>query len=282
LKGAVAGISQVARSHLLVANERRLPYVADDLMDWALSLRSAAAAEVCGKSRPLRLDGASSRVASPLEGRAHPRGDERMMILSAVAQLAVEDGYEALTVTRIRAAAGVSRRRFDAHFEGVVDCFLAALDTLLERTLVEARDAYLRAGGWPVGVHPALLRVCQLLAQEPNLVKLIFFELFAPGTETLRWQAGLVSNLGSLLRGIASEEHRPTVPASEASVAAVLALLRRQARAGRAQSLPSIAGALSYLVLAPAIGPEVAAAAIRGPGPTITPIGDQERIAQSS
>src|SRR5690349_23301030 len=38
---------------------------------------------------------------------------------SATARLASKEGYATLTVPRVRAAAGVSRRSFDTYFEGV-------------------------------------------------------------------------------------------------------------------------------------------------------------------
>ena len=80
----------------------------------------------------------------PVAPATHDRGardEDRARILDAVAWLAAEEGYRQLTVPRIRAAAGVSRKRFDEHFEDVQGCFIAALEHLTERALAHAVPA---------------------------------------------------------------------------------------------------------------------------------------------
>jgi len=268
LKGVVAGISHVARSRLLTGGEGELPDSVDELTDWVLSLRSRAALEVCGRSsRPKGARDSSRNWASggqPFVDRAEVPGDERAMLLAAVVQLAGEDGNETLTVTRIRMAAGVSKRRFDSHFDGVADCFLAALELLAGRALLETRDAYLDAGDWQAGVHKALVRLCSTLTQDPALVRMGFLGVLVAEPLTVRWRANFVSNMGSLLFCSAPPGQRPTKVAAEASAAAAMALLHHNVTTGRARQLPVIAGALSYLALAPAIGGEAAAAVIGG------------------
>lgn len=267
VKGIVAGTIRVARARLLAGEARRLAEDADELMSWALSLRSAAAREACPGSvhpvpgpagQPLRIDnGRAARV-----GRELP-GDERAMILSAAVQLAATEGYEELTVPRIRTAAGLSRRRFEAYFDGVDDCFLAALELLAARLLAGAKAAYHSADDWPTGVHRACANFCREIAEDPLLVRLAFFELLAPGQEAIAWRVNLIGNLSSLLRCTAPAATRPTKLAAEASTGAVWAILHHYATTGRAQQIPRVTGTVSYLVLAPAIGAERAVEAIR-------------------
>src|SRR5262249_52001276 len=113
-----------------------------------------------------------------------PAADERTMIVSAVAQLPAREGYAALTVPGIRSAAGVSRRRFDDHFEGVVDCFLAALELLVGDVNRKVQAAYRTAADWSTGIYRAVATTCTEIAADPLLVRLLFFELFVPGRET--------------------------------------------------------------------------------------------------
>lgn len=265
LRGVVVGISQIARVRLLRSEERELPDEVDDLMDWVLSLRHEAAYEVWSKGTGA---GAASRQDqtgapnSPTSVRHLEPGDERGMILSAVARLAAKDGYQGLTVTRICAAAGVPHRRFIEHFSGVEDCFLAALEMRTESALKQARSTYRKTEDWPLGVHRTISWLCSALAQDRTLVRMGFVEVMVAGAETLPWRVTFLSTVTSLLRRAAPAEQRPGDLAAEASIAAVLGLMHSFATAGRARRLPMIAGMLSYLVLAPAIGPEAAASVI--------------------
>jgi AcrR family transcriptional regulator len=262
IKGIVAGVIRVARARVLAGAEQELRTEADELMRWALSLSSEWASDVCKGSAGCSQ--AATRSLSDwnkANGQPAP-GDERMMIAAAAARLAAEEGYAALTVPRIRGVTGISRRRFEEHFDGVTDCFIAAVETLVGRVLAKAREAYLRADTWPSGIHHALATVCQGIAADPILVKLVFLELYAPALASVHWRAELTANLQFALRAGAPAEERPTALEAEASVGAVWALLHHYASAGRAAELPKLAGTASYLVLAPAIGPERAVEAI--------------------
>ena len=266
-KAIVAGSRRVAVARLLEGKTDNLVEDADGLMQWALSLCSEKAKEVS----PGSPQSVPELSAPPLTNGNHPKvrsgdlrlGDERLMILTAVAELAAAEGYAELTVPRIRAAAGISRRRFDEHFEGVTDCFLAALEMLVEPVRAEALNAYPGAGAWPNGVVRAVETVCREIAADPLLVRLAFFELYAPGRETVGWRSDLIADLSTALRASAPVEQRPGELAAEASIAAAWAVLYEYAVAGRTADLPQAAGTISYLILAPAIGAETAAEVIR-------------------
>ena len=62
---------------------------------------------------------------------------DRARVLAAISELTVADGYSGLTIPRIRSAAGVTRRRFDAVFENVEDCYLTAIELRVEDALNE-------------------------------------------------------------------------------------------------------------------------------------------------
>jgi AcrR family transcriptional regulator len=264
IKGIVAGEARVARARLLSGRERELPEETDALMSWALSLRDRAAREVCGV-----CPGSNSPQPEPLDGE--PRsgalvellGDERAVILFAAADLAAKEGYAALTAPGIRRAAGVSRRRFDAHFEDVADCFLAAVELLIGRAMAAARNAFRGPGGWPRAMHRGLTAFCAQIAADPTLLRLVFLEVPVAGCKAVRWGARFIADFAALLCGTAPVEQRPSELEAEASVAAVWALLHHYVTAGRASQLPQLAGTLTYLVLAPAIGAEQTAEAIR-------------------
>ena len=139
VKGIVAGVHRVARARLLAGRAHELPGLADELLEWMLCFRCHAATSLA------HLDAPSAPVAPDAATLAmHDRGvreDDRARILDAVARLAAREGYWQLTVPRIRAEAGVSRKRFDQHFEDVQGAFIEALERLTERSLAHAVPA---------------------------------------------------------------------------------------------------------------------------------------------
>lgn len=268
VRGIVAGVARVARARLLAGRGWALQRDVGELEEWALSLRDNAATEVCRSRGASAVDG---RVGMP--GNGHdvtaggtgwlPGADERGLILTAAARMVADEGYEALTVPRIRTAAGVSRSSFDAHFESVEDCFLTALEWGAGHLLSDARTAFLEAGGWPGGVYRAFAMLCAQIANKPFLGRLGFVDVFAPGGQGVRWRARFVANMGGFLRGSAPPGQRPTELGAEASAGAVCEVVRHHVATGQARRLPQAAGALSYIVLAPAIGAAAAEEAIR-------------------
>lgn len=255
VKGIVAGCGRAARARLLSGHPRQLTLDEGELMAWVLSFYDEEIVHLCG----LGAAGPPPLPATPAE---LPLGDEGAMILAATARLAGKEGYAALTVPRIRAAAGVSRRSFDAHFDGVEDCFLATLEMLSSRTLATAEPFYLTADDWASGVHRMIARLCQHLAGDPTFASLAFLEVFSPGAEAIRWRSETIAKLAAMLRRGAPPARRPTVFAAEASVGAMWGVIHHFVATGRGAQLPIVAPVLSYLALAPALGGAAAVDAI--------------------
>jgi AcrR family transcriptional regulator len=254
VKGIAAGCFGTARARLLTRDPRPV-LDGGELAKWALSFCDDDVARLCG----LKVAGAPPL---PVTAAGPPLGDERSMIVAATAKLAREEGFATLTVPRVRAAAGVSRRSFDTHFDGVKDCFLATLEALSDRTLAEAEPLYRTAGDWASGVHRMTVRLCQHLAGDPTFSNLAFLEGFSPGSGQVEWRCGTVGKLASMLRREAPPELRPTEVAAEASVAAMWGVINHFVAGGREAQLPFAAPVLSYLALAPALGGAAAVDAI--------------------
>jgi AcrR family transcriptional regulator len=264
VKGIVAGCARVARARLLSGHPRQLTLDGDELMEWAFSFCDDEAARLCG----LGAAGAAPLTATAAEA---PLGDERAMILSATARLASEEGYAALTVPRVRAAAGVSGSSFYAHFDGVGDCFLATLEMLSARTLAAAEPFYLTAEDWASGIHRMMAKLCQYLAGDPDFANLAFREVFSPGPEAIQWRSEMIAKLAALLRQGAPPQQRPTVFAAEASIGAMWGVIHHFVASGSGDQLPIAAPVLSYLALAPAIGGAAALDAIISPSTQARP-----------
>ena len=255
VKGIVAGVHRVARAQLLAGRAHELPGLAEELLEWMLCFR-------CQDAATLERPGHASALVAPATHDRGVREDDRERILDAAALLAAREGYWQLTVPRIRVEAGVSRKRFDQHFEDVQGCFIAALERLTERALAHAVPAGRAARTWPAGLHRAMCALCAEIAADPVLARLGFIEVFAPGPDGMLYRERSVAGIAESLRISVPAGQRPSELAAEASIGAVWGVIHHHVALGRARQLPSIAGVLSYFALAPAIGAERAVQAI--------------------
>lgn len=256
-KAIVAGIAWVVREHLLTGRERELANLTDELVAWALSLLSEEAGELGRIYEPEPL-----APGLRLVGDWSPPLDERSLLLTATARLVAEEGFENLTVPRIRAVAGVSRRSFDAQFENVTECFLATIEHHSGQALSWAAEAATAVEAWPEAVCRVLTAFCDLVRDE-RLAAMMFVEIFAPGPEGVRCRSRLMAETAADYRASAPAGQRPSPIAAEASLGAVWSLAYEEIAAGRAERLSEIAGTLAFVALAPSLGPRAAAAAIR-------------------
>jgi AcrR family transcriptional regulator len=247
VKGIVAGGGRMARAQLLSGEPWQPALDGDELMEWALSFCDTDVVRLRG----LGVAGAPPPPATAAE---IPLEDERALILAATAKLASKEGYATLTVPRVRIAAGVSRRSFDSHFEGVADCFLATLEMLSGRTLAAAAPFYLTADDWASGIHRMIAGLCQHLACDSAFAGLAFLEVFSPGPEAIQWRSEMIAKLAAMLRRGAPPARLPSKFAAEASVGAMWGVIHHFVASGRGAQLPIAAPALSYIALAPALG----------------------------
>jgi AcrR family transcriptional regulator len=269
IEGVVAGAERIARARVAAGRERELLALGDDLAEWALCYRSEAAASLVDLDRipvpggpPAWLSPAPSSGTEEGGARARSLTNDRALLLFAVAKLAVAEGYGRLTVPRICKAAGVSRRGFGIHFDGVGDCFLAALEERARGAMAHATAARAGAASWPGGVHRAVASLCAQIAADPTLANLCFVEAFAPGGDGMRCRERLMAEIVELLRNAAPAGGRTDDFTAEAAVGAIWGVIHHCVVSGRAHQLPRAGAMLSYLALAPAVGARAAVTAI--------------------
>lgn len=256
-KGTIGGLSQVARSHLLMEAYGDLIDESKALSDWVGAVGKHAKwvlglgqATTSSRPRENEIQGTTS------ENGQSPPIAEREMILWAVSTLAATEGFKALTLSNIRRRFGIPRRRFEEHFADVTDSFLSAVESHFDRNLAAPWTASLDAGQWPGSVDRAFAGLCRELAANQTLSELLFHALPEAGREGARQRARFISRLAASLCVSAPVEIRPSSVAAEASIAAGWTLLEAEATQKRAQRLPDLAGELAYFVLAPLIGSE--------------------------
>lgn len=141
---------------------------------------------------------------------------------------AAERGPAALTVARVIARAGVSRRAFYELFADIEDCFLRTLDWGLQiaRTRVQAAAADERT--WREAVRSGLAELLRFLDEQPLLAQLFIVHAPAGGPRVLQRRSQALAELrdaidqGTRGRTVARE---PSPVVAEGAVGAVMAVL---------------------------------------------------------
>jgi AcrR family transcriptional regulator len=264
IEGMVGGIAHVSRKCLISGEVAELSASSGDLVEWALSYPDASATQLVSLDqqsvwRDTTLEPLRGAFASGAE--SWPATGDRAIILAATAELATRSGYCGLTAARIRSAARVSRRKFEAYFDDLEDCYLAAIEQRVGEAMAQAARAQAAARSWAGGAYRAITALCDHIAEDQLLARVCLTDDFPPGPNGALHRQRFIDALLELL-----SDQAPQLPASslttEASTGALWSLfhhhlirdwaLRRQ-----------ISATLAYLALAPAIGAPAAVAAIQ-------------------
>jgi AcrR family transcriptional regulator len=262
IEGMVAGIARVARNRLRAGRQGELAGMEEEVMEWAMSLTS----ELAGGLAELDLGSLLGNPAIVATNVSLPPRGDRATILAAVGKLVSNDGYKYsdLTVPRIRRGAGLSRRIFDAHFDDVEECFLAALDERAAGVAAQAARAQMAGVTWGGGVHRAINAYATQIAGDPLLARVCVRDDFAVGSKGSVTRLRLVAGVSDQLRDSAPLESPASEFSSEASAGAVWNVFHHHVLRDWVVHHPEISATLSYLALAPALGAEATLAAISG------------------
>lgn len=258
-EAVVTGLARVARGAVMAGRADELAEMSAEAAEWICRICDEAGVGL------FEVEGESPAVADGSRGAVPTPGDERTMILAAATKLAAKEGYDTLTIPRIRRAAGVSREAFDTHFDGVEDCFLDALDYRVRQVFTASVRQAASGDTWPDRVHDALDALCTGIGADPERTRATFVEIFAAGEAGVKRGIGLLDETARAVRAFAPAGMRPNPFCCEASVAAIWGLLGRTVEEGRGAEAPALVPALSFLVLAPSIGAAEAIAVVERP-----------------
>ncbi len=259
-RAIVGGVRFVVIRRLREKREAELAGLTDELLDWVSSYRSSAITRLrtLGSARPSRLVVKRARFLT--------REDRRSAVMDAMVQLALEEGYPNITDAEIARAAAVSTEAFHREFPNKQECLLAVVDEFA----AEAHDAVLRATrndeNWPEAVHKGVEALIGYCAAHPGLVKLSFIDLFDAGEGMVERVSGLMDGFINVMTKRIPEPQRAPAVAAEAIMGAVWAILSSYAPHDRLRYLPCLVDHLSFLILAPYIGPRAAVEAIEAAG----------------
>lgn len=186
---------------------------------------------------------------------------QRERLIAALADVVVEHGYSAVTITHIIKAASVSRRAFYEHFDSKEDCFLAAFEIVVDHIHLLVSEAVEPIPDWPHQTIVALGTTLDFLASEPKLAHLCLVDSMAAGPVVAeRFRAAVQTFIPILEPGRVERSSARALPESteDSLVGAVVSLVSRSIATGGAERLGELLPDLAEFVLTPYLGPEEA------------------------
>src|SRR5277367_3205509 len=128
-----------------------------------------------------------------------------------MAEMAVNLGAGAVTVSHVFARAGVSRRTFYELFGDREACLLAAFNLGVERARARIEPAYMAESRWRDGIRVGLAAFLRFLEDEAALGRLCVVYSLGGGAEVLGRRAEVLGKLAEVVdrgrtEGTASKE----------------------------------------------------------------------------
>jgi AcrR family transcriptional regulator len=186
---------------------------------------------------------------------------QRERILAAAVAAVEQGGYARLTIGRIVARAGVSRKTFYDIFNDRDDCFLAAFEQAVSQARVPLRAAYEREGDWRMGIRSALLELLTLMEERPGLAKLCVVDAFAASQRVLECRIRVIDELAAVVDGGRRLVEGGRVPAdmtAEGVVGGVFSVLHTRLVRDERSPLIDLLGPLMSMIVLPYLGTGVA------------------------
>lgn len=187
---------------------------------------------------------------------------QRERLLAAVVRVTAAKGYEATSVADILEEAGVGRESFYELFEDKQDCILAAHAILMDHLATTVDEAYKQPGEWPERVRHATAAMLDWFAADPAAARVTVVELAAVGPVSReRFSTAFLRFTEMFNDGLDDVEPIPGLPnATSMAVSAAMARVYEEVVRGRTAELPNLLPELTYELLVPFVGEEVARA----------------------
>jgi AcrR family transcriptional regulator len=256
VRALIAGWRRLAYRALRASEPARLRAQVPELAAWALSYRGALEpAPAPLPARPsLPAAEAPDWSETPSSQLARKALSQRQRIVRAAAQLATEQGYEALTIEAISERAGTSNEGFYDNFSSTREPFLEAFDALSARALGVAVAAFEAAGEWRKGVVDGLAALLSHIATDPYFARIACFELAVAGTAGMERSDATLEAFTLYLqpRSFGADTPKEVPPATiDAIGGGIWSAVQHELEHGRADSLPAMAPQFAVLALAP-------------------------------
>jgi AcrR family transcriptional regulator/DNA-binding MarR family transcriptional regulator len=201
---------------------------------------------------------------------------------------AAEPGASNVTVARVIARAGVSRRAFYELFADIEDCLLATLDWALELARARVQPPYDGEHSWREAIRAGLAALLRFFDENPLLAQMWVVHAPAGGPRVLALRMQVLHGLARVVDGgrqRRSSRREPPAVVAEGVVGAVLAVLYTRLLARDPDSaepaLIDLHGQLMSLIVLPYLGASASARELERTPPA-PPIDSQLPEAPSS
>ena len=200
---------------------------------------------------------------------------QRSRLVGALIELVAERGAAGVSVARIVARSGVSRRTFYEHFADRESCFLAALDRGIERAGESVIPAYQAPGKWRERIRASLGGLLEFVDAEPQTAYLCFVGALGSGGRVLERRTAIVEALVDAVdegRHEAGAKRPPDRLLAEGLVGAVLAVIHMRLQGSQeGEPFIDLLNPLMRMIVLPYIGAAAAARELQRPVPP-TPV----------
>ncbi len=255
-RAVVAGARHVAFKRLHDERPQDLFSVTDELLDWIESYRTPLAARVSaiGLARPPHVPPQPAAFLSS--------DDKRSRVLGSVVHLTLDEGYSALTDPQIAQFAGISTEAFHKQFPSKEACFLAVLDEFAAEATDTVRGAIRGADSWSEAVCLGVAALVEYFISHAGLLRMAFIDVFEVGPGMVDRVAGLIDGATKRLADSAPDPRRAPALVNEAVVGAIWGIVSSYAPNDRLRYLACFVDQISFVVMAPYVGPKAALEAI--------------------
>ena len=207
---------------------------------------------------------------------------QRSRMLTSAVALISERGYGEMSVARVAAGAGVSRRTFYDLFEDREDCFLAVFDEAVAGARELVLEGYRGAEGWEAQVRAGLFALLLFLDREPGIRRLLVVDALRTGPRVQERRAEIIEALSAALHetGTRARRGRRELPEllGEGVTGAVLGVIHTRLLSKRPGPMVSLLNQLMGLIVLPYLGSEAATRELSRPAPS-TPRARPEQAA---
>jgi AcrR family transcriptional regulator len=162
---------------------------------------------------------------------------QRERLLAAAVEVVAQRGYEATRVKDLLDASGVPRNAFYKVFSNKDECFLAAVDQLVELAGPAVLDVYDKTpGSWEQRTRAMLDALAAMVAAHPTAARVAWIEAYAAGDEGVRRVDRIDARTERIVRGaLAESPERAGLPPEvvRALVGGVRKMIHTRLREGR-------------------------------------------------
>lgn len=272
--------ARVRRERSIRSLKSELQKLTPDVVAWILALYPVPES-IPQRPRARRVHLQTGRApgslspSPPWAPRGLPRGEhslprgwvahnQRERIFDAVANLTAGNGYPALSLEEIVAAAAISLQTFYEHFDNKEEAFLATFEMGHAKATAAINRSLDLKLSWQENIRRGLNALLEFLASEPAIARLACVDiLIAYPHVTGRVNEANFSYIELL--DIGPDNTYPNMPAPvmrEASVGAIFELLHDYVLRGRTERVTELCDYAMYLVITPFAGREIAAQAV--------------------